>query len=121
MAADTITAERRLGGHLVVVALVTAGCGEVTGQTPQVQATVETEPVPSSGDAADDAAVWIHPTDPALSLILGTDKDAGLAAYDLAGVQVQFSPDGELNNVDVRYDFPLGGALVERLVDVALE
>jgi 3-phytase len=79
----------------------------------QVQATVETEPVPSPGDAADDAAIWIHPADPSLSLIIGTDKDSGLAAYDLAGAQVQFLADGELNNVDVRYDFPLGGALVD--------
>ena len=98
---------------LVTVALFAVGCTEVTGQTPQVQATVETEPVPSSGDAADDAAIWIHPADSSLSRIIGTDKNSGLAAYDLAGVQVQFLADGELNNVDVRYDFPLAGALVD--------
>ncbi len=96
-----------LGAHLIKVALFALGCTEATGQTPQVQATVETEPVPSSGDAADDAAIWGHPADSSLSLIIGTDKDSGLAAYDLAGVQVQFLADGELNNVDVRYDFLL--------------
>jgi 3-phytase len=102
-----------LGAHVVAVALLAVGCAEVTGQTPQVQATVETEPVPSSGDAADDAAIWVHPADSSLSLIIGTDKDSGLAVYDLAGVQVQFLADGELNNVDVRYDFPLGDTSVD--------
>ena len=74
-------------------------------QPSQVVATLETEPVPSSGDAADDPAIWIHPTDPLLSTILGTDKLLGLAVYDLSGQQIQFIPDGNLNNVDLRYDF----------------
>jgi 3-phytase len=65
-------------------------------------------PVPQPGDAADDPAIWLHPTDPAQSTILGTDKDGGLAVYDLAGNQLQYLPDGQLNNVDLRYNFPLG-------------
>lgn len=77
-----------------------------------VAAAVETDPVPSRGDAADDPAIWIHPTDPSRSVIIGTDKKAGLAVYDLIGQQLQYLPDGELNNVDVRSDFPLGGQLV---------
>ena len=75
-------------------------------------ATVETTPVPSSGDAADDMCVWVHPTTPSASLVIGTDKDAGLAVYDLTGSQLQFLPDGELNNVDLRYGFRLGSAEV---------
>jgi 3-phytase len=110
---ETTTADRILGLHLIAVALFSVGCTEVTAQTPQVQATVETEPVPSSGDAADDAAIWVHPGDASQSLIIGTDKNSGLAAYDLAGAQVQFLADGELNNVDVRYGFPLGGTSVD--------
>ncbi len=82
-------------------------------QTVPVPAVVETEPVPSSGDAADDPAIWIHPTDPSLSLIIGTDKQAGLAVYDLAGVELQFIASGRPNNVDVRYDFPLDDELVD--------
>jgi 3-phytase len=74
-----------------------------------VTATVETTPVPNSGDAADDPAIWIHPTNPSLSTIIGTDKKGGIAVYDLAGTQIQYLPDGELNNVDLRYNFPLGG------------
>jgi len=75
-----------------------------------VFATVETEPVASSRDAADDPAVWIHPTDPARSLVIGTDKKQGLNVYDLNGKRVQSLPDGRMNNVDLRYGFSLDGA-----------
>ncbi|MCI0587455.1 MAG: phytase [Planctomycetes bacterium] len=83
-------------------------------QTATVAPTVETVPVPTTGDAADDSAVWVHPVAPALSLVIGTNKEEGLAVYDLAGTLRQYLPDGELNNVDLRYGFPLG------LLDVAL-
>jgi len=69
--------------------------------------------VPTSGDAADDPAIWIHPTNAALSVVLGTDKDSGIGVYDLAGNELQFLSVGELNNVDLRVRFPLGGALVD--------
>lgn len=82
-------------------------------QPVEVTPTVETEPVPSRGDAADDPAFWVHPTDPELSLVIGTDKNSGLAVYNLAGDEVQFLADGELNNVDVRYGLPLGGQSVD--------
>lgn len=78
----------------------------------QVTAQVETAPVPSSGDAADDPAIWIHPTDPRLSTIIGTDKKGGLAVYDLSGKLLQYVPDGQLNNVDIRHGFPLDGQRV---------
>ena len=42
-----------------------------------VLATAETTPVPDATDAADDMAIWIHPTNPALSTVIGTDKLAG--------------------------------------------
>jgi parallel beta-helix repeat protein len=74
-----------------------------------VSATVETDPVHHSGDAADDAAIWIHPTDPSLSTVIGTDKLGGLAVYDLSGRQVHRYTDAKPNNVDIRYGFPLGG------------
>ncbi|OQY56733.1 MAG: hypothetical protein B6247_02680 [Candidatus Parabeggiatoa sp. nov. 2] len=76
--------------------------------THQVQATVETMPVPASGDAADDPAIWIHPSDPARSTIIGTQKQGGLGVYDLAGQEIQYFSYGNMNNVDLRYDFPLG-------------
>jgi 3-phytase len=77
-----------------------------------VVALVETEPVPHSDDAADDPAIWVDPTDPSRSAVIGTDKDGGLAVYDLDGRQLQYVPDGELNNVDLRDGFALGGVEV---------
>jgi 3-phytase len=68
----------------------------------------QTDPVPSRGDAADDPAIFVHPTDPARSLILGTDKKAGLAVYDLSGKQLQFLRVGRVNNVDLRVGVRLG-------------
>lgn len=72
----------------------------------------ETTPVRSSGDAADDAAIWVDPDDPARSVVIATDKQAGLEVYDLAGNRLQSVPGGRPNNVDLRRDFPLAGELV---------
>ncbi|MBV9790077.1 MAG: phytase, partial [Chloroflexi bacterium] len=72
-------------------------------------ARVETQPVPHSGDAADDPAIWLHPSDPQQSTILGTDKQGGLGVYGLDGKQIQYLADGKLNNVDLRYNFQLSG------------
>jgi 3-phytase len=73
-----------------------------------VSAAVETAPVPSAGDAADDPAIWVDRADPAASLVLGTDKKGGLAVYDLAGVELQRFDNGTQNNVDLRADVPVG-------------
>ncbi len=81
-------------------------------QTVSVKATVETAPVPSAGDAADDPAIWIHPADPASSTIIATDKKWGILVYDLAGRELQRIRLGRPNNVDLRYNFPLGSGRV---------
>ena len=78
----------------------------------EVVAAVETEPVSTGGDSADDATLWVNPADPALSLVIGTNKKRGLAVYDLSGKEIQFLADGQLNNVDHRDDFPLDGRKV---------
>src|SRR5262245_14961494 len=77
-----------------------------------VLATVETDPVPNGGDAADDPAIWVNPSDPAQSVIIGTDKRGGLAVYDLGGKQIQYLSDGQMDNVDLRDGFKLGGQTV---------
>lgn len=74
--------------------------------------TVETDPVRNGDDAADDPAIWVNPADPSASTIIGTDKDGGLGVYDLEGNELQYLPDGELNNVDLRDGFPLAGEAV---------
>jgi 3-phytase len=69
----------------------------------------------------DDPAIWVHPDDPARSLIIGTMKVAAPA-----GALVVFGMDGQIrqtvtgidrpNNVDVEYGFPLGGRRVDLVV-----
>lgn len=76
---------------------------------PVVAARVQTAPVAQAGDAADDPAIWVHPSEPASSLVLATDKKRGLAVYDLQGLERQFLPVGRINNVDVRQDLLVGG------------
>lgn len=75
---------------------------------PVVLPRMQTEPVARVGDAADDPAIWVHPTDPARSRILGTNKKQGLLVYDLQGRQTQLLESGRLNNVDLRQDLRFG-------------
>jgi len=70
---------------------------------------VETRPVDDYGDAADDIAIWAHPKDPSLSLVIGTNKKRGFDVYDLKGKRLQVLEDGRVNNVDLREGFKLGG------------
>jgi 3-phytase len=80
-------------------------------------ARAETAPVPHHGDAADDPAIWVHPTAPELSLILGTDKQGGLHIYNLDGSERDVIARGSKpNNVDVLYGFTNGS----RHVDLAV-
>jgi 3-phytase len=68
-----------------------------------VQARGETVPVgTANADAADDPAIWRNPADPAQSLILGTDKKAGVYVYGLDGKVRDFSNAGRVNNIDLR-------------------
>jgi len=107
----------RIAAKACWTALVIAsgfGCSRPSlAQVAQVIPTAETQPVPHSGDAADDPCIWVHPTDPSLSTVIGTDKQGGLAVYDLSGTQLQYLADGNMNNVDIRYQFPLGGGSVD--------
>ena len=68
----------------------------------EVAAALETEPVNTGGDSADDATLWVNPSDPAQSLVIGTNKKRGLVVYDLTGKEIQVLADGEMNNVDSR-------------------
>ncbi len=81
----------------------------LTPRFPAVTPVAETVPVASPGDAADDPAIWADPSNPANSLIIGTDKKAGLNLYDMQGRVLQHLPDGKMNNIDLREGFMLGG------------
>ena len=81
---------------------------------------VETVPVNSDEDSADDPAIWVHPTVAEKSIIIGTNKKAGLHVYDLAGKELQtISLESLPNNVDVIYDFPWNGQRVDLAVSTS--
>ena len=76
-----------------------------TSALTQVKAKGQTTPVNHFGDAADDPAIWPNIDDPQQSLILGTDKSAGLYVYNLDGKVKQFIATGRVNNVDISHGF----------------
>ncbi len=89
--------------HAALSLLLLAGaCATDNVVARVVPAAVETVGMGSTGDAADDPAVWVHPTNAAQSLILGTNKDVGVYVYGLDGSEKQRLPVGLSNNVDLR-------------------
>lgn len=107
----------RISRALALVPLVLAGgCATVPAITGDpavtVTAAAETPPVGTArADAADDPAIWRNPANPAASLVVGTDKKAGLYVYDLKGAQKSFLAAPGLNNVDL-VELPNGRVLV---------
>lgn len=103
----------------IIALVIAASVGLAwTFTTPNISipARYETEPVPSEGDAADDTATWIHPTDPLRSLIVGTDKKFGLIFYDLSGRKFAQYPVGKINNIDIRSGFGFGESRAQVIV-----
>ncbi|SDE46600.1 phytase [Kordiimonas lacus] len=92
--------------------LVSADRNDPTAAFALVNASVETSPVADGGDAADDPAIWVHPSDPEKSLIIGTNKQGGLYVYNLDGSTRQYLPDGKVNNVDIRYGVQIGDRVI---------
>jgi 3-phytase len=79
-------------------------------QTVSVRPTRETSPARHAGDTADDTCIWIHPTQPELSLIIGDDKDGGVLVWNLDGTERQYLDGTQaMNNIDLRYNVPLTG------------
>ena len=92
----------------IIAALASAPLGACASVAPQglppvgVQAMAETAPVGTNNeDAADDPAIWRNAADPAASLIVATDKKAGLYVYGLDGAVKSFIDAGAVNNVDL--------------------
>ncbi|MFJ8133098.1 phytase [Streptomyces hydrogenans] len=115
MSASALTA---LAAALTVVTAVPAAPHPVP-----VTARAETPVVyddEAGGNAnADDPAVWVDPTRPGRSLVIGTLKEGGLDVYGLDGRRLQHlaappapgadAAPGRFNNVDVVYGFELNG------------
>ena len=90
----------RTAGLAALSAILLAGATQA--QTASVPARGRTVPVGTvADDAADDPAIWRDPRNPERSLIVGTDKKAGLHVYRLSGESVHFTPAGRVNNVDL--------------------
>ena len=95
------------GLALSVVALL-AGCASLPPEsletaTALIPAFGQTAPGGTvNDDAADDAAIWVNRRKPGSSLIVATDKKAGLNVYGLNGKLLSSSPAGRVNNVDLR-------------------
>lgn len=84
----------------------------IANAAPAVSVTARGETTPvgtSNADAADDPAIWRNAADPAQSLIVGTDKKAGLYVYGLDGKTRHFLDAGRVNNVDLRDDVDING------------
>lgn len=99
-----------------------AACASTEGEVPlavrianaapavSVTARGETTPVgTSNADAADDPAIWRNATDPLQSLIVGTDKKAGIYVYGLDGRVRDFLDAGRVNNVDLKDGVTING------------
>lgn len=92
-------------------ACATTGPTDAADAIRPVPSVRETTPVATPGDAMDDPAVWVHPTDPAASLVIGNNKLGALETYDLQGNRVQRLTDATTfwGNVDVRQGVPVAG------------
>ncbi len=105
---------RPFHGFSLISLGIAAACATIPSGDPAVTVTAVAETVPvgtENEDAADDPAIWRNSSDPSQSLIVGTDKKAGLHVYNLNGQQLGFMPGAGLNNVDL-VDLPWGGVLV---------
>lgn len=101
-------------GFALVTLGIAAACASIPGGNPAVAVTATAETVPvgtANEDAADDPAIWRNASDPASSLIVGSDKKGGLYVYNLRGDQISFMPAAGLNNVDLT-ELPGGQVLV---------
>ncbi|HPE46884.1 MAG TPA: phytase [Hyphomonas sp.] len=93
---------------LAGLAACATGPVEYAGPVATVLAMNETAPMNGEGDLADDPAIWVNASDPASSLILGTNKDEGVYVYALDGGELQELPVGRVNNVDLRGNIAVG-------------
>ena len=95
------------------VMLAACATTPITG-LPAVSVTALAETVPvgtAAQDAADDPAIWRNAANPSASLIVATDKKAGLYVYGLDGAIRSFSEAGLVNNVDLA-ELPGHGVIV---------
>ncbi|WP_290052493.1 phytase [Amycolatopsis solani] len=93
---------------VAAVSLLSAVPASATPRDPspvaQTQAFADDPSASPANADADDPAIWVHPHHPSRSVVLGTLKEGGLAAFDLDARTLQLvpaGPGGRFNNVDV--------------------
>ena len=109
-------ASRRLAGAALGLTLVVAAApffssANAAQPTTDPTAGVETAAVTDNG-TANDTAIWVNPTDPTKSLILGANGTDGVGVYDLAGTEKTGPAAVNVTGIDTRDGFMLGGAPV---------
>lgn len=113
-----------LAGTFLAPLALAAGADET--RIPVVQPTLETANLPDNGfgSDADDPAFWVHPANPAKSLVVASAKNGGIRVYDLQGGKLQtIDPlttevgEGRINNVDVAYGLRMADGTI---IDVAV-
>lgn len=77
----------------------------------EVNPFLETSPVLSQNDAADDICIWVSDTNDQPIYVIGTDKKRGLETYDEKGERIFDAPFGRINNVDL-WNSPIGPVVV---------
>lgn len=105
----------RARGVAAAITVVLVGVAPAAfATTSVVLATAETlDRQPAGTNDADDPSFWVHPTDPAKSLIITTVKQAGIDVFRTDGSRIQTVPiptTSRFNNVDVLYGITVGGA-----------
>jgi 3-phytase len=74
-----------------------------------------TAPIPV--EQVEDAAIWIHPADPAQSLVFVSHKKQGLAAHRPDGLILKHYDDGvAYAGLDVAYNVPLGAGKADVVI-----
>ncbi|HYO68377.1 MAG TPA: phytase [Archangium sp.] len=104
---------------LLIVAVLLAGLPALAQQNLQVSPSVETAQALGTGTVVQGAALWLHPTDPANSLLLVADNQVGLLVYRTTGALLfSHSSDGVAAGVDVQENAQVTG-ISQSLVMVA--
>lgn len=108
---------------LIVVAAFVTSCSSSLAPLRKdgLKPTVVTETVLHD---TDDPAIWIHPTNPQESLVVGTDKDTdgGLYVFNLQGKIITKSETIKRpNNVDIAYGLQIDGVVTDIAVTTERE
>ncbi len=104
---------------LLIVAVLLAGLPARAQPSLQVSPTLETAQVLGSGTVVQGAALWVHPSDPASSLLLVADNQVGLLLFRTDGTLLASqSSEGVASGVDVQERVQVTG-ISQSLVMVA--